>query len=334
MHMIWWLILAVTTLIAVSSVMVPVGALGAFERSRQKKHGQDVEIDRDLYHDDIVSLQRVITALLLVITTMVALLAFGWLIGTLIALLVALQYGAIARTQYIRDFMNRRYVQVERKLIGLVRSYPRIFRIIRVFVAQVPEFVLHSKEELRHLIESTTTVLGHDDKQRLLSVMDFDERKVSDIMTPKSVISTVSKSEILGPLVLDDLHKTGHSRIPVIDGDIDHIVGILHLRDALTLDTTRKNTAKVETLMEKRVYYIREHQPLSDAFAAFISTHHHLFIVINEYHETVGLLTLEDVVESMLGTKIVDEYDAHDDMRSVAARQASQRAKTENSIEI
>ena len=127
---------------------------------------------------------------------------------------------------------------------------------------------------------------------------------------------------MLGPLVLDDLHRTGHSRFPVIDEDIDHIVGVLYLRDVLTLDGTKKHTAKVETAMSKKVYYIRQDQTLPQALTAFLKTHHHLFIVINEYRETVGIITLEDTVEALLGKRIIDEFDAHDDMRAVAERNA------------
>ena len=72
--------------------------------------------------------------------------------------------------------------------------------------------------------------------------------------------------------------------------------------------------------MEKRVFYIREDQTLQHALNAFIRTHHHLFVVVNEYRETVGVLSLEDVMEALLGHEIVDEFDAHDDLRKVAER--------------
>jgi len=114
------------------------------------------------------------------------------------------------------------------------------------------------------------------------------------------------------------LHQKGHSRLPVIDGDIDHVIGILHLQSLLALDIKRSVTA--EKAMEPRVYYIRQDQTLQHALAAFLRTHHHLFIVVNEFRETVGLLTLEDVIEALLGRKIIDEFDAHDDLRAVALR--------------
>ncbi len=72
--------------------------------------------------------------------------------------------------------------------------------------------------------------------------------------------------------------------------------------------------------MKSPVYYIKDTQTLQHALAAFLKTHHLLFVVVNEYRETVGVITLEDVLEVLLGQKIMDEFDAHEDLRKVAAR--------------
>ena len=114
----------------------------------------------------------------------------------------------------------------------------------------------------------------------------------------------------------------------MVASDIDHIVGTLYLRDVLKIDTSRKHTATVETAMDKHVYYIHEDQTLVHALNAFLKTHHHLFIVINEFRETVGILSLEDTMEALLGRKIVDEFDDHDDLRAVAARKAKAHRST------
>ncbi len=76
--------------------------------------------------------------------------------------------------------------------------------------------------------------------------------------------------------------------------------------------------------MEKKVYYINQAQTLQHALAAFLSTQHHLFVVVNGYRETAGILTLEDCIEALLGRKIIDEFDTHDDLRVVASRNAKQ----------
>jgi len=162
-------------------------------------------------------------------------------------------------------------------------------------------------------------LLSADEKHLIANGLGFADKPVSDVMTPRGVIDSISKRELLGPLVLDDLHKTGHSRFPVIDGDIDHVVGMLYIQNLLTVDSGKRSTTAEKT-MEPRVFYIRHDQTLGHALAAFLRTHHHLFIVINEFRETVGLLSLEDVIEALLGRKIVDEFDTHEDLRVVAAR--------------
>jgi CBS domain containing-hemolysin-like protein len=132
------------------------------------------------------------------------------------------------------------------------------------------------------------------------------------------VIDTIHHNEFLGPLTLDELHKKGHSRLPVIKHDIDHVIGILHLQSLLALDIKRSVTA--EKAMDSKVHYIHQDQTLQHALAAFLRTKHHMFIVVNEFRETVGLITLEDTMEALLGRKITDEYDTHEDLRAVALR--------------
>ena len=132
---------------------------------------------------------------------------------------------------------------------------------------------------------------------------------------------------MIGPLLLDELHKTGHSRFPVTDGDIDHIVGILHIRSLLTLDNGKK-TSRVETAMDKKIYFINQNQKLERALSAFIKTRHHMFIVVNDYRETAGILTLEDTLEALLGRKILDEFDVVDDLRVLAARKPNKNNKS------
>ena len=92
---------------------------------------------------------------------------------------------------------------------------------------------------------------------------------------------------------------------------------MLRIQDLLTIDRKAKSH-RAETAMSKDVYYIRENQTLQHALAAFLKTQHHLFIVVNEFRETVGLLSLEDVIEALLGQKIIDEYDVYGDIRKAA----------------
>lgn len=315
-------IVTLIVLIFVAAVEVPVGSLGRFERSRRMEEGlnDDHEVNRELYYGDALSLQQVLRACLVVIMSLFAVSSFGWAVGTFVAIIVALEYGSIARIGLLRGTATRYYYRFEPKLLMLFKRYTRQFSYIRNLTPHEQDVILHSRAELAHLVESSTTILNDNEKKLIVNGLGFSDKVVRDIMTPRSVIETIDRNELLGPLVLDDLHKKGHNRFPVVDGDVDHVVGILHLRDVLAVDTMRKHTSKVESAMDTRTLYIHEYQSLSHALDAFLKTHHHLFIVVNEYRETVGLLTLEDVIEALLGRKISDEFDAHDDLRAVAAR--------------
>jgi len=297
-------------------------SLSSFELDRRIASGDKAAIAterREKLLGDILSLRRGVSALLLVIFVTTSVAAFGWLLGILVSVFLALEVGAIARVSLWQRHTQKLYEKYEPQLLQFVERFAGIVKFLRAVAPDAPSRDrLDSREELEYLVEHSNGLLTSDEKNLISHSLVFDSREVKEILTPKSMIDSISKKELLGPLVLDDLHKTGHSRFPVIDGDIDHIVGMLHIRDLLTLDS--KRSATVEKAMEARVFYIREDQTLQHALAAFIRTHHHLFIVVNEFRETVGVLSLEDVMEALLGRKIVDEFDSHEDLRVVAAR--------------
>lgn len=278
-------------------------------------------VKREMLLPDILSLQKIVNALLLVIMTLLLVTLFGWLLGIVVAVVVALEYGAVARLGIVERWAGVLYTKLEPTLLEVTGRHPSVFRFIRnVKPDSSGTMQLESREQLLHLLDQAdTVVLSSDEKSLVKHGLRFGDQDIASIMTPVSMIDSVSKSELLGPLVLDDLHKTGHSRFPVIDEDINHVVGMLHIRDLLVLDAGKRTTT-VEKAMEPRVFYIREDQTLGHALAAFLKTHHHLFIVVNEFRETVGLVSLEDVMEVLIGHRIVDEFDTHEDLRQVAVR--------------
>lgn len=297
--------------------------MSRFELDRRVKAGDSEAqniLRRETLLGDILSLQRIIIALLLVILTLLLVAWLGWVLGIIVAVVCALEYGVAARLPLVKTYADKLYAYSEPHLLQYAETYPSVFKIIRSITAEPrPDYHLESREQLLHLVAQSGTLLSGDEKRLVKHGLEFEDQLVSAIMTPSSMIDSISKTELLGPLVLNDLHKTGHSRFPVIDGDIDHVVGMVYIRNLLTAQSGKGSTT-VEKAMEPRVFYIREDQTLHHALAAFLRTHHHLFIVVNEFRETVGLVSLEDVIEALLGRKIVDEFDAHEDLRAVAAR--------------
>jgi CBS domain containing-hemolysin-like protein len=266
------------------------------------------------------SLVQISQALLLSIFTILVVVTFGWLLGIIIVIVIVLLHGSLGRISFVARIAHKLYGVYEPHLITFAHRHPKVLGVIGMYTIEDERAPLRfeSRDELHELVSSSVGVLSANEKKLLTHSLSFSEQLVSSVMTPSSAITSIKKSEFLGPLTLDELHKTGHSRLPVIDQDIDHIVGVLYLQNLLALDIKHSMTA--EKAMEPRVFYIREDQTLQHALAAFLRTHHHLLIVINEYRETVGLLTLEDVIEALLGRKIIDEFDSHEDKRTVALR--------------
>lgn len=321
------LILSITYAIVFALLLIVLGvhpqisSHSKFELQRQARKGSDeakLLLKRHLLLRDIFSLQRVVSAILLVILSVLGVELFHWVLGFVISIVIALESGALARVSLWQKHSQKLYEKYESQILSFIEKHPLLFKAIRS-VAPTPNdaYDIESKEELLEMVEQSGDALTVDEKKLIVNGLSFNDISVSAIMTPKSMIEFVKHDELLGPLVLDDLYKKGHSRFPVINGDIDHIVGVLYIQDLLTIRGKSKSQ-KVSTAMDKKVFYIHQDQSLQQALAAFLRTRHHLFVVINEYRETVGLLSLEDVIEALLGRKINDEFDVYDDLRKVA----------------
>lgn len=296
-------VLVFVLLIAVAGSSPRRSRISPYEFRRRVEAGDKTaghELWRERLLEDILSLQRVAAALLLVVFVALALTAFGWPLGLLVSLAVALGYGAVARLGVLRRPAQRLYERHEPALLVCIDKHNAVFKRLRHVTPDSPMAAkLGSREELLHLVETSGHLLTPSEKTLFAHGLAFEKKQVGEVMTPRGRIASIDKKELLGPLVLDDLHKTGHTRFPVTDGDLDRILGLLHIQDLLTLDKKRSLTA--EKAMEPRVHRIRENQTLGDALAAFLRARHHLFVVVNESNETVGLLSLEDVIKELLG---------------------------------
>lgn len=181
---------------------------------------------------------------------------------------------------------------------------------------------LYEKEDLIDLINKQKT----DPENRIdlaelemaKHVLTFGDKKVRDFLTPRRIVRSVSIEESVGPILMGELHKSGHSRFPVYDGKKNNMVGILYLRDLVGAE----DKSSVKQLLRKDIFYIHEDQGLYEVLQASIKVRQHLFIVVNTFEEYVGVISVEDVLEQALGQNIVDEFDQYDDLREVAATQA------------
>lgn len=337
-----FMFLAIITILVFFSLVIVAGIhpapqlVSQYELHRRSSTSKQAKAQhrRELLLPNVYAAIAAKIGVLLVAFILLSVVTFGWVFGIILAIIGTLLYPVIANWGPMSRLSAGIYHRYEVSYLDLVEKLQPVFTFVQaVTVPHVePYHRFDSREELQRLIAQSGEVLSADEKALIISGLSFKDQTVESIMTPKSVIKTIKKSEFLGPLVLSEIHELGHSRLPVIAADIDHVVGILHINDLLSLDI--KNSVTAEKAMESKVFYIRHDDTLEHALAAFIQSRHHLFIVINEYRETVGLLTLEDVIETLIGREIIDEDDNHESLYSIAEKKAHDNNSPKNHIDL
>jgi len=179
-------------------------------------------------------------------------------------------------------------------------------------------------ELLNNQVKQSDNRIPESDLKIAAGALSFGDKTVAQVMTPLRQVKMVAANEAIGPLLMDELHKSGFSRFPVVKDNsksaAPQIVGTLYLSSLIGYE----GNAKVKDLAKNEVYFINEDSALNLALSAFIKTHHHLLVVVNTFEEMVGVLTLEDVIEQILGKQIVEEFDNYASLRAVASQQAKQ----------
>lgn len=150
--------------------------------------------------------------------------------------------------------------------------------------------------------------------------------KVSDIMTPRTVISALpGDMKIVDSLL--QVSRTPFSRLPIYKNNIDDIAGFVLKDDVLTFAAQKRGDEKLETL-KREILAIPDTVSLTDLLERFLKERYHIAVVVNEYGGTDGLVTLEDLIETLIGLEIMDETDDVEDMRDLARKQWLERAKS------
>ncbi len=184
-----------------------------------------------------------------------------------------------------------------------------------------------SRDEINALVESAHEEgsLDTDEYRLLKNIMDFKDVYVSDVMTPRTVVFSLNSEKTIGDVInLSEIKQ--YSRIPIWSGDSldEEVVGYILTKDILYSALNNKMDKKIKDLSRK-IYFIPDNVELNNALEQFLEKRQHLFIVVDEYGGVDGLLTMEDVMETILGVEIVDEADRVVDLRKLAKQRRDSR---------
>jgi Mg2+/Co2+ transporter CorB len=159
-----------------------------------------------------------------------------------------------------------------------------------------------SQEELRTVVAEAGPMIPARHRQMLLSILDLGQITVNDIMIPRQEISGIDVQENWDDL-LDQLRQTPHTRLPVYDGQLDSLLGILHMKRIA--QELARGTLTRERLIEmakgREPYFVPEETPLNQQLTQFQRNRRRLAFVVNEYGDIEGLVTLEDILEEIVG---------------------------------
>lgn len=167
---------------------------------------------------------------------------------------------------------------------------------------------VHTSEELQYLLEQgkESGALDISEHELIKNVFDFNERVVKNIMVPRTKISGI-ELDTPNKEVIDIIIKEGYSRIPVYDEIMDKIVGIVHAKDVLPLMAAGNTDWTLKDIIRKP-YFIPETKKINDLLSELQLKRIQIAIVLDEFGGTAGMVTLEDIVEELVG-EIQDEYD-------------------------
>jgi magnesium and cobalt exporter, CNNM family len=165
-----------------------------------------------------------------------------------------------------------------------------------------------AEDRLRHLVEGNTD-LEEDEREMIASVIELGEQPVREIMVPRiDIVAAPDGADVRE--VLDRIVESGHSRIPIFDASIDNITGVIYAKDLLKFLRDGAQTAPVKPLA-REPSFVPETKKVDELLHEMQQRRVHLAVVVDEYGGTAGLITIEDLIEEIVG-EIQDEYDVEE----------------------
>ncbi len=240
------------------------------------------------------------------------------IIATVVLTIIVFIYAEIAPKTYSAQNAERVGLFTARPIDVLTRLLHPLVRVfiwaanlvIRVFgghaLSQGP-FV--TEEEIKTIVSvgEEEGVIEEEEKEMIHSIFEFTDTLVREVMVPRPDMICV---ETVTPLneVLDLIIKEGHSRIPVFEETIDNVVGIVYAKDILVRLAKESAASGIAKEMMREAHYIPETKKVSELLRELQKKRQHMAIVLDEYGGTAGLVTIEDLLEEIVG-EIFDEYD-------------------------
>ena len=285
------------------------------ELKRKAAHGD--KIAADLYHYRkngnylIVCLLLGNVAVISVLTLLLDSVAGGIVAGLVTTALVTIFAEIIPQAVFVR--MGYRFSRHFFWLLDIVFiafwpfAKPLSIILTRVLGEELP--AIYSREELSHLVEehahAETSAIDIDESRIVRGALEYSTRAAMEVMTPLDSAVIVDSADEVDATLLSRLKRSGHSRFPVHNAETGEFDGILYMKDLLGEELP----VPVSHIVRDRIFDVHDNSRLDTVLSRFIQTKSHLFLVNDDNDKTVGIITIEDVIEEILNREIADEFD-------------------------
>jgi len=194
-------------------------------------------------------------------------------------------------------------IRTRRVRSGVTEWFSRLLRGKRTVTEEDIQEIIDAGEE--------SGVINPEENEMIRSIISLRDSVVREIMVPRTDMACIERSASVNEL-LATIIECGHSRIPVYDGTVDNIVGIVYAKDLLRYWGMSDDEIGITRIM-RTPYFVPESKSLEELLQEFRKMRVHLAVVIDEYGGTSGLVTIEDLLEQIVGD-IQDEYDQEEDL--------------------
>ena len=190
-----------------------------------------------------------------------------------------------------------------------------------------------TKDELLEsmLMSEDEGIIDEKESDYIENVLKLDEHKVQDILTPRSVVFALDENLTVKEVLEKQPEIFKFSRIPVYHESIDNVTGIILVKKLFKQALLKDDSVTLKSI-KFDMFAINENIPVAKALDLFISKKEHMFLVLDNYDQTEGIVTLEDCVETVLGIEIMDESDTTEDMRALAKLQMKQNRREKENL--
>jgi putative hemolysin len=283
-----------------------------------------------IIHDELQHPEKFITTILVgnnivnvassVLVTVIVLRYFGnagIAIATGVMTVVILVFGEIVP----KTIATRHADSYALRIAGLLELLTKLLYPLVLFFTEITKFVLHvlgvkekiknpfiTEDHIKFILKVGVEegVIKHHDRQYMQNVLDFSDEKAKTAMTYKSHMVTVENSETLNE-ALEKINESGHSRLPVWEDHFDNVIGMIFAKDLLKYRDEELETKTVKEIL-RPILMVKKDRKIASIFRELQSKKIQIAVVVNEAEKVVGLLSIEDILEEIVG-EILDEYD-------------------------